>query len=429
MKMVSISQCQHFKARFGFGYEANKTVDFIGQDISLLLDEYLYHEWSTAEVPIFSLISDMNALFGSKDITDERKAALSRQRELEKAGLINWWLETLHKTPNPCLERMTLFWHNHFTSSFDKIAWPQLMYKQNMLLRQYALGSFADLLRNIYKDPAMLLYLDAAQNNAKKPNENFARELLELFTLGEGYYTERDIINAARAFTGWRYDIKTDSVIFNQNQYDSGVKEFLGKQGKFSADDIINILLDHPRTAEFIVEKFWKHFINNAPNNEYVSAWADSFRTSGYRIDSLLQTLAQSDVFWAEENRGIFIKSPIEFTIGLLRELELNHFDAYPTLASINDQLGQRLFFPPDVKGWRGGESWLNNTTLVLRNNFTNTLLRNYRIESNNIDTIFSTEDLRSRLLALPPVQTVSTGKETGQLLASVLLDPVYQLR
>ena len=177
------------------------------------------------------------------------------------------------------------------------------------------------------------------------------------------------------------------------------------------------------------MEKFWKHFINNAPNNEYVSAWADSFRTSGYRIDSLLQTLAQSDVFWAEENRGVFIKSPIEFTIGLLRELELNHFDAYPTLASINDQLGQRLFFPPDVKGWRGGESWLNNTTLVLRNNFTNTLLRNYRIESNNIDTIFSTEDLRSRLLALPPVQTVSTRKETGQLLASVLLDPVYQLR
>ncbi|MEZ5450008.1 MAG: DUF1800 family protein [Thiolinea sp.] len=232
----------------------------------------------------------------------------SRPHQTAQSGqnrLYFWWLEQIHHSTNPLQERMTLFWHNHFTSSLQTVQWPQLMYRQNQLLRTHALGNFADLLHAIWGDPAMLIYLDGSKNPLRKPNENFARELLELFTLGEGHYSEADIVSAARAFTGWRYAVRRDEVEFVPKQHDNGNKQFLGRAGNFGAEDIINILLEQPRTAEFIAEKFWRHFINpGQPRHDVIVQWAKVFRESDYQVAALLRQVVASQPFWDQRNGG-----------------------------------------------------------------------------------------------------------------------------
>ena len=301
----------------------------------------------------------------------EKRQPFIQQRNKDKRALEQWWLERIHHTRYPLEERMTLFWHNHFTSSMASVQWPQLMYRQNQLLRKHALNSFADLLHTIYKDPAMLIYLNGQQSTKRKPNENFARELLELFTLGQGHYSESDIIAAARAFTGWHYNMQQGKVIFRKGQHDNGIKHFMGQSGRFNGKDIINILLDHPRTAEFITEKFWHHFVSpEKPIKEYINFWAKLFRDSHYNTTVLIHTIIQSEPFWDKKNRGTIVKSPIELTIGLLRELGLKQFNAYPRLFNLNRQMGQALFNPPDVRGWQGGKNWLTSQSLVLRQEY-----------------------------------------------------------
>jgi uncharacterized protein (DUF1800 family) len=293
------------------------------------------------------------------------------QRPIQEQAreLRRWWVEEMLETDQPLVEKMTLFWHNHFTSSLQKVRFPPAMFRQNALYRREALGNFATLLKAVARDPAMLIYLDGVRSIARQPNENFARELLELFTLGEGHYSEADIKNAARAFTGWSIDRETGQFVDRQPQHDDGEKTFLGQTGRFNGHDIIAIVLRQPRTAETVVEKLWREFVSLKPDPAEVKRLAAIFRNGGYEMKPVMRALLLSPAFRDPANRAALIKSPVELIIGTVHVLGLPVPE--PTgLVRMMAGLGQSPFDPPNVKGWPGGDSWITTNTLLLRQQF-----------------------------------------------------------
>src|SRR5262245_14720529 len=315
---------------------------------------------------------------------EERKLAV---REIFQKGfeLQSWWLAEMLTTASPLNEKMTLFWHNHFVSSVRKVRSPQLMYRQNVLLRQHAFGNFGEMLRVVARDPAMVVYLDSASNRKGQPNENFAREAMELFTLGEGNYTERDIKEAARAFTGWSINIDTGDFMFRPMLHDDGTKTVLGRTGNLDGDAVLELLLAQPQTAQLIVTKLWREFVSLQPDSAEVRRIADLFRASRYDIRAALRALLVSDAFYASHNRAALIKSPVDIVVGTLRQFQFTTGDVMPFVVTTS-QLGQVLFAPPNVKGWAGGEAWINSTTLLARKTF--------------LERLFRTEELRPMLAA-----------------------------
>lgn len=305
---------------------------------------------------------------------EERKLAL---RELFRKAfeLQAWWLTEMLVTPSPLTEKMTLFWHNHFVSSQQKVRSPQLMYRQNALLRRHALGNFGELLHAVARDPAMVIYLDSASNRKGQPNENFAREVMELFTVGEGHYGERDVKEAARAFTGWGIDPDRGEFAFRRLAHDDGVKTVLGRSGNFNGDAVLDILLAQPRTAEHIAAKLWREFVSPDPDPAAVGRIAKAFRESGYEIGPALRALLTSDAFYEPRHRAALIKSPVELVVGTLRQFSFTTGEPLPFVLS-TAQLGQNLLAPPNVKGWPGGEAWINSTTLLARKAFLDRLFR-----------------------------------------------------
>ncbi|HYA20464.1 MAG TPA: DUF1800 domain-containing protein [Burkholderiales bacterium] len=305
---------------------------------------------------------------------EERKT--KRQEEIRKGiELRAWWLQEMIATPSPLTEKMTLFWHNHFVSSQQKVRYSKLMYQQNVLLRKYALGNFGELLHAVSKDPAMIVYLDSATNRKGHPNENFAREVMELFTLGEGHYTETDVKEAARAFTGWSIEPETGEFRWRPFFHDDGIKTVLHKSGNLEGDAVLDILLAQPDTADFIVAKMWREFIAPTPDPREVARIADQFRGSHYEIKIALRAILLSDAFYSQNNRALLIKSPVELVVGTLRQFDFSVPDALP-FAFAAAQLGQNLFSPPNVKGWPGGEAWINSATLLARKQFLERLFR-----------------------------------------------------
>jgi uncharacterized protein (DUF1800 family) len=272
-------------------------------------------------------------------------------------------------TLSPLSERMTLFWHNHFVSAQPKVRWPQVLYRQNVLLREHAVSSFAALLHAVVRDPAMLVYLDAATSRRGQPNENLARELMELFTLGQGRYTETDVREAARAFTGHSVDPATGQFVFRQGLHDPTSKSILGRQARFDGAAVVDLLLGQPATAEFVVSKLWSEFVSPQPDPVRVAQIATRFRDSGYAIaDALRVLLNQPEVVALDPDQAL-VKSPVELVIGLVRqsggELALPAGAALATAA-----MGQNLFGAPNVRGWPGGEAWINTQSLLARKQF-----------------------------------------------------------
>lgn len=299
---------------------------------------------------------------------EERKAERLRaiRQGLELRG---WWLREMVATPSPLTERMTLFWHNHFVSAQPKVRRAQLMYRQNVLLREHALGHFGALLHAIAKDPAMLVYLDAATSRRGAPNENFAREVMELFTLGEGRYSERDVKEAARAFTGWSIDPEQGTFVFRRRLHDDGEKTVLGRTGRFDGDAVLDIVLEQPATARFVVGKLWREFVSPRPDAARVEAIAQRFRASRYDIRVALRELLLQPEVVAAADEDALVKSPVELVVGFVRQsgAEL----AQPIGGAIAvAAMGQNLFAPPNVRGWPGGEAWINTQTLLARKQF-----------------------------------------------------------
>jgi uncharacterized protein (DUF1800 family) len=303
----------------------------------------------------------------------------NRQRALEGQS---WWFRRMLKTKSPLHEKMTLFWHDHFATSVQKVKQPVLMIRQNELFRAHALGGFKDLTQAILMDPAMLLYLDTESSKKGKPNENFAREVMELFTLGEGNYTEQDIREAARAFTGYQLDRRSGKVAHNRKQWDETPKTIFGKTGPFNGSDVINLIFDKDQPARFMAKKLWEFFVYDNPSDAAVNALADSFRKSGYQIAPLLREIFLSQEFYAEASIRSQIKSPVQFLIGLLKQLEVTDPPiGFPITAQ--QQLGQVLFLPPNVAGWDWGQAWINTNTLLTRYNLAGFLTKGAEEDGN----------------------------------------------
>ena len=307
--------------------------------------------------------------------TPAEKKAFVQQQVREGLALRAWWVQEMLATPSPLTERMTLFWHNHFVSGQPKVRISRLMYRQNVTLRAHATGNFGTLLHAIAKDPAMLIYLDSAQNRKGAPNENFAREVMELFTLGEGHYTEQDVREAARAFTGWSFDRETGQFAYRPRAHDGGMKTVLGRTAPLDGDAVLDLLLTRPETARHVTAKLWREFVSPDPDPAEVRRIAARFRDSDYEIKTVLSELLLCDAFYARANRGVLVKSPAEFVVGTLRALDLRPEQALP-FALAAASMGQNLMSPPNVKGWPGGEAWINATTLLARKQFVDRLTR-----------------------------------------------------
>jgi uncharacterized protein (DUF1800 family) len=270
---------------------------------------------------------------------------------------------------------MTLFWHNHFVSSQQKVRAPQRLYRQNELFRTHALGNFGALLHAVARDPAMAIYLDTTSNRRDRPNENFAREVMELFTLGEGHYTERDIREAARAFTGWTIDPDSGELKFVPARHDAGTKTVLGQTGALNSEQMIDVLLAQPATAAFIVRKLWREFVSFEPEAAVVTRIADRFRASRYDLRIAIRELLLTDAFWAPETRGALLKSPVDLVVGTMRQFSIESANPAP-LAMAVSSFGQVLFTPPNVRGWPGGEAWINTSSLLARKQFLERVFR-----------------------------------------------------
>lgn len=282
-------------------------------------------------------------------------------------NLAPWWLHRMLASPQPLIEKMTLFWHGHFASSAAKVNDASLMYAQNRTLRQGALGPFADLVNAISRDPAMLIYLDSATNRKAHANENYARELMELFCLGEGNYSEKDVQELARTFTGW--EIKQGRFRFNRFQHDTGMKRFLDREGPFGGEEAVAIVLEQRCLPQFLVQKLLRFFVCDEPPlpDALVEPLAREFRESGLRCGALVERILRSNLFFSPLMRGRKIKSPVELLVGFLRSLS-GRTDLY-RLADDLKELGHAIFYPPNVKGWDGGRAWINSSTLLARDN------------------------------------------------------------
>jgi uncharacterized protein (DUF1800 family) len=277
-----------------------------------------------------------------------------------------WWLYRMVQTRRPLLEKMTLFWHGHFAVANYKVANPQLMHQHVQLLRANALGRFDDLLLSVSRDPAMLIWLDGGVNRRNAPNENYGRELLELYTLGIGNYDEDDVLAAARSFTGW--NLRNNEFFFDETQHDAGDKTFLGSTGPYDGLDIVAIVADQPETAQRIARKLFAFFAYPEPEPEVLAPIVDAYNSSGHDLRTTVETILRSAAFASERSQFEHIKSPVEYAIGAVRLLgaSVRERDLVPVLR----QLGQEILNPPNVAGWPGGGNWINPSTLLTRFNF-----------------------------------------------------------
>jgi uncharacterized protein (DUF1800 family) len=284
----------------------------------------------------------------------------------------NWWLDRMLRTRRPLVEKMTLFWHGHFATSIRKVP-ANLMVGQIDLFRSQSLGNFRTLLLGVSKDPAMLVWLDNRANNKVHPNENYAREVMELFALGLGNYTEDDVKNAARAFTGWTID-KTQNFVYKEALHDGEPKTFLGHTGNFGGEDIIDIIVAQPIHQRFICRKLLEFFVYSDPEPALIEGLARTYALTGYDIAQTVGTILRSNVFFSTRAYRALPKSPIEFTIGLLRFMNVA---AVPgdTIGWLS-RMGQEPLAPPSVKGWDGGPTWINTATLLARFNYVNRIVK-----------------------------------------------------
>jgi len=303
-------------------------------------------------------------------ILPEEKQAIrqvvNQQFQRDMRDLIHWWIVRMVNSPVPLVEKMTLFWHGHFATSGEKVKPAYKMWLQNETLRQNALGNFGQLAKAVSRDPAMMVWLDTIQSRKEHPNENFAREVMELFMLGEGHYTEQDIKEAARAFTGYRIDPVDQSFRFAPKQFDFTPKIFMGKTGPWNGDQVINIILSQPQCARFISGKIWKFFAYDDPEPKLLDALTVELLNARYELKPFLIRIFRSEEFYSDKARNSQVKSPVQFLAQTFRTLPVPVPDAN-VLEAFFRQMGQVPFFPPNIKGWDGGKNWINTATLTFR--------------------------------------------------------------
>ena len=315
-----------------------------------------------------------------QDYDQEQIDSLLASWQRQQIQLEEWWLKYLFHNSTNITEKLTLFWHDHFATSAETIIYPPAMYHQNRVLREYSIGNFKDLVTMMTFDPAMMIWLNNNENSVGSINENFSRELLELFTLGEGNYTEQDVTEAARSLTGYFTDGL--NIYFARELFDDGEKTFLGQTGNFDAYDIIDIIFDQPQTAYFICEKLYRQFIYENPDEQIVQNLANIMIENNYEIKPVISALLNSEHFFDENFYGSKYKDPVTHSIGALRQLYIDidqtidyPYTLYEILRYVQFLGGQHIFYPPDVSGWPGYRNWINTYTLPWRKLYTNYIL------------------------------------------------------
>jgi len=462
---MGFDEARHLLNRTSFAAGPDDIKRFAQLTRAQAVDQLLASTTTRSKTPPPDWASTFESPRRLRAMSEEERKAFQREQFEKGVDLRAWWLTEMLTTPSPLTEKMVLFWHNHFVSSLQKVRSPVLMYRQNQLLRRNALGYFGDMLHAVAKDPAMVIYLDSASNRKGQPNENFAREVMELFTLGEGNYREQDIKEAARAFTGWSIDPETGEFLFRPMIHDDGEKTVLGRSGNLDGDAVLDILLAQPQTAEFIVSKLWREFVSPTPDPAEVRRIARMFRDNRYNIQVALRALLTSDAFYAPQNRAALIKSPIELIVGTLREFRFETGEPLPFLF-VSRELGQDLFAPPNVKGWPGGDAWINSATLLRRKQLLERLFRAQEMRQPPVmardedkvrgaariadgkervaramqDINFDADrwlaqfppgdtHLTRVVLATDPVNPPEAGAQGLDMLRQLVLDPAYQLK
>ena len=359
MERLTNKQIQHlyWRAGFGISYQELETVNTFSKD--QIVDQLF--ENHTAFTP---LQMDFGALLKNpRELSKEERRKLRQLRNTKMTELNLLWLNQLITTESILREKMTLFFHDHFAV---RLRTPRACIHLNNVIRKNALENFGDMLMEVSKSPAMLIFLNNRQNRKDHPNENFAREVMELFTLGrDNGYTENDIKEAARAFTGWNLT-KMGSFVFRSAHHDYGSKTILGKTGNFTGEDVIRILLEEKQTARYICQKLYQYFVNEAIVDAHVEELTEVFYNSNYDLSVVMKSLLKGDWFYQPINIGSKIKSPIELIVGLSRPFKVT-YENPKVLLYLQKKLNQMLFFPPNVAGWPGGKAWIDNSTLMLR--------------------------------------------------------------
>jgi uncharacterized protein (DUF1800 family) len=371
------AKAAHLLNRAGFGgppAEIQKLAD-LGLDgaVSLLLDYEKIPDptpapdWAKPNAEQMKKILEVTRS-GTPADKKQLQQELQQTQRRHIMELRGWWLQRMVSGPRPLQEKMVLFWHGHFATSYEKVREAYFMWRQNELFRRLATGNWQQLLTEAGKDPAMLIWLDQAQSRKAHPNENFAREVMELFALGEGHYTEHDIAEAARALTGWSLERQEERFTYRPFFHDTGEKTFLGRTGNFDGDDVIQIIVAQPQAAKFITAKLWNYFAGQVPSEELAEALAANFRANGNNFKPFLRALFCSEEFYAPDIIRNQVKSPVQWLVNSVRVLES---ELPPPLVSwgMLRQLGQDLFAPPNVKGWDGGVTWITTNTLLTRYN------------------------------------------------------------
>lgn len=392
---------RHLLSRTCFGAAPQRVERLVSMSLAEAVDALLDEAASAAPPARPEWVRDVwiNAGRRWQDMSREEYLVVLRRNSArqaeELAQLRAWWLDAMITSHAPLREVLTLFWHGHFTSATQTVRVSQAHYQQNATLRKHALGNFRAFLEAITLDAAMMMYLDLDDSNRANPNENYARELFELFTLGEGNYTEKDVREAARALTGWRLEAPEGTVVVNRptnpesarsvtrdglvarffpDKHDDGEKTILGKTGRLGMKDVLDLVVAQPACGRHVAGRLAAYFGAHDPKGALVDRMAKAFRDGGYEIRPMLRVLLTSPEFYADAARGNQVKSPVRLLVGACRDLELE-VTATPALAQLTVPLGQELFNPPTVKGWPSGTNWISGSTMALRSRLGEALL------------------------------------------------------
>ncbi len=388
-EIMDVVDARHLLERTGLGAHPSEVKRLLGLTRSKAISQILENIDATeitVDPPEFIYSKDFPAYWIRWDYEESERQAFRISRDQEMGDFKKWWIRELISTPNPQAERLLLMWHNHFVTAYSGIQEEvHAITKQHWTMRELGHTNFRSLAKAMIRDAALLNYLDNDGSRKQQPNENLARELMELFVLGEGNYTEKDVKEVARALTGYRYNrIRNLEFEFNYWAHDKGHKSILGQRGRFKGDEVVDILLTKPEAAEFITKRFWNGYIsefNHSP--EEISRIASIFRDSEYDILVLLRSILTSKYFWSNENRATIIKSPVDLLIGTIRTTGVLP-EWWPTIPNRLATIGQNLYEAPNVAGWPGGADWITPSRLLLRNELIANLLQTDRVEPNS---------------------------------------------
>ncbi len=376
------AKARHLLIRAGFGGTPQQVEKLYAlglfKAVDTLVDFHLQPSAkATLDISVPLATDELEKKLRNDFLIKRAAAARSDKEKNQTQKLREWWLERIVESPRPLQEKLTLFWHGHFANQQSVVKNSYAMYQQNQLFRQHAAGNFRGLLYGIVHDPAMIRYLDNNKNVKGHANENLAREIMELFAMGEDQgYTEADIREAGRALTGYNFDDKTGGFRLRVKEHDPGEKTIFGKKGNWSGDDLVNLLLEQPATSRFISKRLFEFFAYQDPDKKTIDHLSATLRAGDYELAPMLKNLFQSEEFYSQKAVGTKIKSPVQLVAGMMRDLGVKDVTNYSALNKVVESMGQKLLEPPDVKGWRRGRSWISANRMFTRYNSSADLLR-----------------------------------------------------